>query len=397
MKQTTFIVLGALVILVLIGAWVYVLISGSPKEGGQFFTDLGLGGEEDTGIVIAPEPVAPEEPVVNMDRPRLRQLTTKPVIGFTEVQATTSDPVVVYYAEAGTGHVYTIRLDSGEETRISNTTVDGGEASMASFSPGGDAVAIRSHNDKRSGKLTVGNFDRAAGSLKLIPFETAVSDFTLVSSSSLLYTSRTEAGIVATEHNLTTGTESTVFTVPFYEALIQWGTSSRSIHNVYTKPSYLLEGYLYSFTRGTPARFPVSGFGFSALGSPLYTVYSTTTDFTPRSFSYASETGERTPLSIITLPEKCVFSTKQVGLLWCGYELKKPAFEFPDSWYRGEESFKDSLWLVDLTAGGAAELLVDTFSASGREIDIASMRIGGSETALYFINKNDNTLWMYEL
>lgn len=393
MKQSTFIVLGALVILVLVGAWVYLLFFGTPKDAGQIFTDLGLGGEEDGGVVVPPEPVV-EEPVVNMDRPRLRQLTTRPVVGFTEVQATSTDPIVVYYAEAGTGHIYTIRLDSGEENRISNTTI--AEASEASFSPMGDAVAVRSKNDTRSGSLTVGTFDTSAGNLKTIPFSPQVVDFRLESSSTLLYTSRATNGLTAEAYSLTKGTATDLFTVPFFEARIAWGTSSRATHYVTPKPSYLLEGYLYSVGSGKMSRLPVAGYGLTSFSSGEYTLYTTTRDAEPKSSIYNHATGATSPLSIAIVPEKCTASTKQADLVWCGHELKSAEFGFPDTWYRGENSFKDSLWRIDPTLGGA-ELLIDTFAASGREIDITDLTIGQSETALYFINKNDNTLWMYEL
>lgn len=393
MKQSTFIVLGALVILVLIGAWVYLLFFGTPKDAGQIFTDLGLGGEEDSGVVVPPEPVV-EEPVVNMDRPRLRQLTTKPVIGFTEVQATSTDPVVIYYAEAGTGHVYTIRLDSGEENRISNTTI--AEASEASFSPDGNAVAVRAKNDTRTSSLTVGTFDTSAHNLKTIPFTPQVVDFKLQSSSTLLYTSRESSGLTAKEYDLTKGTASNLFTVPFFEARIAWGTSSRATHYVVPKPSYLLEGYLYRVMGGTMSRLPVAGYGLTSFSAGNFTLYTTTRDAEPKSSIYNHGTGETAPLSIAILPEKCTASAKQTDIVWCAHELKQIEFGFPDTWYRGEDSFKDSLWRIDPVLGGA-ELVVDTFTASGREIDITNLTVGQSETALYFINKNDNTLWMYEL
>lgn len=394
MKQSTFIILGALVILVLIGAWAYLLFSSSPKDPGQIFTDLGLGGEEDTGVVVPPPPVV-EEPVVNMDRPRLRQLTTKPVIGFTEVRATTTDPIVVYYAEAGTGHVYTIRLDSGEEKRISNHTVK--EASYASFSPDGSAVAIRAENDKRSGPLTIGTLDPNGTELKTeLSFTTNVTDFRLISSSTLLYTSRAETGLVATERNLVKGTESTLFTVPFFEATVAWGSSSRATHYVYPKPTYLLEGYLYGATSGKLGRLPIAGFGLTAFATPEHVIYTATREYEPKSTLFDRTTGATSSLSIAVLPEKCTASQVRPGIFWCGHELTRVEFGFPDTWYRGEESYKDSLWLIDTTSGGA-ELLVDTFAASAREIDVMNLTVGGSESALYFINKNDNTLWMYEL
>jgi hypothetical protein len=49
------------------------------------------------------------------------------------------------------------------------------------------------------------------------------------------------------------------------------------------------------------------------------------------------------------------------------------------------------------TFTGEVELVSDFTYASGRNIDIAQIGIDTEGERLYFINKNDNTLWMYTL
>jgi hypothetical protein len=39
----------------------------------------------------------------------------------------------------------------------------------------------------------------------------------------------------------------------------------------------------------------------------------------------------------------------------------------------------------------------DLFAESGRQIDVLKIGIDPLDTYLYFINKNDNTLWIYEI
>ncbi|MEZ4194898.1 MAG: hypothetical protein R3B53_00660 [Candidatus Paceibacterota bacterium] len=166
MKQKTLIIIGVVIVFILLFAWIYLLFFGTPQDPKQVFSDLGFGGEEETGIVIPP-PIEEPLPETPAERPKLRQLTTRPVVGFVEVQATTTDPVTVYYAEAGTGHIYEVDPLSGNEKRISNTTI--AEASYATFSPLGDYVAVRSGHDRRANSITLGTLNKTDGSLDTEP------------------------------------------------------------------------------------------------------------------------------------------------------------------------------------------------------------------------------------
>lgn len=394
MSQKNLILVGLGILIILLGVWVYLMFFAPDHKANDIFTDLGQSGEIDNSLVI--EPVASSsEPVVNMDRPRLRQLTTRPIIGFTEVQATSSDPIAIYYAEAGTGHIYKINLTSGEEIRVSNSTI--GEASVASFSKDGAAVAIRANNNLRANDLNISLVKNEPSEFEKVVLEKKVYDFTLVSSTTLLYTTKEPTGMVVYSRNWQTGTEKVLFTIPFFEANIAWGKTENDPQIVYPKPSYLLEGYLYQFSKGKVERLPAAGFGLTAINTPNYIVYSITKDSKPVSLIYNRKTKEKMEAQYILLPEKCVNDTKEPNYLWCAVQWDKPVnFDFPDNWYRGNISFSDILVKIDLREYGS-EYLVDILKESKREVDVTSMSIGDSETALYFINKNDNTLWMYEL
>lgn len=391
MNNKTLIAAGVIVIILLLAVWVYLMFFGTPKNPDDIFTDLGFGGGTDSGVVtIPPPPEEPEEPVVNVDRPRLRQLTTKPVIGFVEVQATTTDPILVLYTEAGTGHVYEINLTTGEENRISNTTV--AEAAEAAFSPDGRTVAIRAFNHRRAGDLFVNSL--ATGETATIP--NAEFSFTLFSSTTLGYTTRTEEGMRAVRYSIPSQVSSPLFTVPFFETSLTWANTPEATHAVFPKPSYALEGYLYTFTRGQMTRLPASGFGLTAMNTENYLVYTRTSDYTPGSYSYNKATREISSLPIVLIPEKCAPDRRDAAIIWCAHETTPLPYDYPDTWYQGSLQFKDSLWKIDLNFS-SAELLVDTFTETNRYIDVDKMHSGPSGSALYFTNKIDNTLWMYEL
>jgi hypothetical protein len=393
MKTKLLIIIAIALVSLLTAVFLYLLFFGAPKNPNDVFTDLGLAGEEDGGTVVPPTPVVEETPVVNMERPRLRQLTTKPVIGFTEVTSSTS-PYTLYYAEAGTGHIFSINLDSGVEERISNTTI--AEANFASFSPDGRHVVLRSRNERRTSPLTIGTLDLQNKNLVTAEIAKDVSDFKVLNASELIYTLATNTGLENRIFEFETNKDTTLFTVPFYEAVMQWGTSSKSRHYVYPKPTYLLEGYLYSFSGTSMTREPIQGFGLTAINTTYHVPYNTVTNLVRENYVYHKASSTRATAPILMLPEKCTQSSLNLATVWCGYENITLPTAFPDDWYSGKTSFKDSIWQVNLQ-DLSAKSLVNTFTESEREIDIVHMAIGASESALYFINKNDNTLWMYEL
>lgn len=392
MKKQVFIIIGALIVLLLVGVWAYLLFFGTPKSADDVFAELGLSGSEDT-IIPLPE-VAPEEnPTVNLERPKLRQLTTKPVAGFKEVQTATNTLPALYYVEMGTGHIFSIDLQSGEERRLSGTTI--AKASKASISKDGTLVAISSPTNSKSLNLVLGTLSTSTVTdLNLTSFTKSVSDFTIASSGELLFTQTNEASTLGTAYNSKTAKETTVFSIPFRDARVVWGESGNSSHYIYPKASYALEGFLYEAKNNTLTRLPVDGFGFTAKANKDIIVYTTSVDQVPSTFVYNRNTNTKRALNSYTLPEKCLLQATGFAIL-CAQEAVVPPYESPDTWYQGTISFKDTLYIIN-TEEFSAELVTDTFALSNREVDAVELEVGRSERGLYFINKNDNTLWMYE-
>ncbi len=392
MKQQIFIIAGALIVLFLILVWAYLLFFGTPQTADDVFAELGLSGSEDT-TYIPPVIVEEELPAAVEAQRKLRQLTTKPVAGFREISLSTSTPAKVMYVEKGTGHVFTINPSTGEEVRVSGTTV--AEASEAAISVGGDFVAIASNGNTKSKTMVVGEISTTSESLNERLTETVVANFSIGTTDEVLYSTLGSSGLRAQAYDVTTGKIKEVFSLPFHEAVIEWGRGSSDTHFAYPKASYALEGYLYEITGGTLERLPLSGFGFSAQVNEDIIVYNTIENQTPTTHIYDRNSGVKQALNAPILLEKCFLPV--TGLIFvCGFEAVKMPYEFPDFWYRGDVSFKDSLLAIS-AKDFVSEELINTFNESGREIDITELKAGTSGTALYFTNKNDNTLWMYEI
>lgn len=389
MKRPLFILIGAVIIFLLMAVWVYVLFFTSTKEDPDAFANLDLGNTTDPTYVA--ENIPEEQPVVNVNSPQpLRQLTTKPTIGYQEVQPTASSSPVVFYIESGTGHIFSIDLTSGEEQRISATTIPASR--VGAITPDGQFVMIQSGSG--AGKKTfIGTVSTTSESLSVTPLNEYIVDFTATDDNTFLFAVQTNNSVVGKEYLPQENTSKTLFTTPFREAAVQWGETSKDTHYVYPKASSQLEGFLYEVLDGTLNRLPVDGFGLTAVGDGTGILYSKQFEGNYESFLYSEEQGANAA-ALNILPDKCTPLSRESGFLCGGAFTDFDSFT-PDSWYQGVTSHQDSLWKIDASFG-SAEFLSDMTKVSGRQIDVTNMQINRPDSRLYFTNKLDSTLWLFE-
>jgi hypothetical protein len=392
MKRQTLIliVVATLLILLVIGFWLYSLLTGQPGQTDRF-TDFPWGSGE---VSEFPNPVpeeVPEENLINITGNPLRQLTFRPVIGYQEISK--DDVRFIRYVEAGTGHIYDINLVSGQEDRISNITVP--NAHEAIINPSGENVIIRSGFLSTSDIIIVELNAAEPTSRRL---ENTMNSFAFDLDNRLIYTTRTNTGLEARRYNLTTNGNELLFSIPFLSATIQWTTAPGRPHLIYTKPASELTGYAYEVNGvGTLVRLPFIGQGLTAIHSGAFIAYSTLSGMSYQSFMYNRQTGEIASAPIITLPEKCTLASDSTEILFCGHQITTYDSRFPDEWYKGVRQFADSLWLVDMNRQSAIQL-INPGAAVGRELDMTTLThtIHENSDMVYFINRTDKTLWVYE-
>lgn len=390
MKNTYLIIGGGSAVVLLLFIWVYLLIYGTPKPVENFFTDFSFGGTTTNEPFEPFIPSIPEGQVDVASTP-LRQLTTKPVIGFKEVQNTSNENTMLY-AEAGTGHVFSINLTTGMELRLSNITI--ANAQSASFSNDGTLVAIRSgYGTQNTIELLTLAGENSATKETLLP---KMVDFTFSSDNKILYTEYNSGGLLGREYSPETGVSRTLFSVPFQNAIVDWSMNANTPHFVYPKPAAQLPGFLYRVANGVLVRENATGNGLTALANDTYYVHTITTTRGPVSNVTNRTTGENKSLPVIVQAEKCVFASNDSDTMYCGYEIVNLTSEFPDNWYKGVISFSDSIWRLNLKRGTASQL-INPMTLTGRELDVINTQVSQENKVLYFINKNDNTLWMYEI
>ena len=66
--------------------------------------------------------------------------------------------------------------------------------------------------------------------------------------------------------------------------------------------------------------------------------------------------------------------------------------DMPDVWYRGEVELTDNIWQIDLMSQ-TATVLSNPLLETGRALDVYKVIVGRAGD-VYFVNKNDQTLWL---
>lgn len=396
MKRPLFIIIGIIIVLVLVAVWVYILFFKGQSTEQNTFTDLNFGDTTDTTYVPTDSTGDndQQETVVDVTGPeRLRQLTTRPVVGYQDVMKDASSTPLVYYVESGTGHIYSIDLVTGQEKRVSGTTIP--SSYQAAITPNGQFVLLQSGYGG-SAEFVVGEISSTSESISVGIIDEAVISFADTTNNTFLYAVKTTNSVIAKEFDPVKGTAKTLFTVPFREAIIEWGRDASDAHYVYPKATNQLEGYGYKATAGVLKRLPADGYGFSLAGNSAGVIYSKQINGVYQSFIYGSEQDVTTPAPITVIPEKCTALLKDTTSLVCGGAIIKYDHTMPDSWYKGTVSFADELWLLD-TANGVGEALVDITNETGRQMDIIDLGVSNDSDRAYFINSQDNILWLFEL
>lgn len=377
---------GITIIVILAGVWAYLLFFGSPESGDGRFSLFGFGDTTDTSVDPSDFFQDEADSLIEISTYEpLRQLTTNPVVGYREVQLSASSSPLVYYVEAGTGHVYTIDVETGSETRISNITVPA--VKEAEISIDGSYAALVSGK----GTLTILQLPSEENSVALSSFNINedVFSFSFTDNTELLYAVKTNTGVTVKVFDLINKQATkTLFTTPFTDLVISWGKTAAGTHYYYPKPSSDLLGYLYEVMEGVTTRTSVSGFGLRAVHSGESVLFTTTDDDNLLSI-YNKLSGEIIPLYLGSIPEKCSGDWTGTSFM-CGLYDADNKFRIED-WYTGDMNLTGNL--REINASAVEILPVIDMADTGRILDVSKPSWNGE--TLLFTNKNDKSLWFY--
>lgn len=383
MKKNTIIIGGILIALLIVAMWAYLFIYGTPKSASEIFARFGMQNSSSTqSETHTDSTVDVSKNNVDTTPQRLKQLTTRPVAGAAFASSS------ILYVEQGTGHIYSINLTSGVETLLGGTTIP--RASRAYFSQNGTFVAITALTTKGletfvSTVPTNSNDTTKDGGITLPVGATEIQFGT--ATGTIQYLVKDANGSKGFVYSLLKKTNTLLFSIPLRDVHVLWGSPLY----VYTTPSVTQIGHVYKIEKNELTYVAEGGTGLVAFRYP-YGVITSTITAQKRSVVAYSTTGVTTEQSLLFIPEKCTSSTSAT---YCATPIHMDTGVFPDDWYKGVISYNDILWSMNIK-DGSAKFLIDFLQESGREIDVDGIGTDTTGAYVYLINKNDNTLWLFD-
>lgn len=386
MRKTVLISVGIIIILLVISIWVYLLLFGTPKDTGEVFADLGL--PDNNPLPSEPLTIAEPESTVSseLDDQSLRQLTTRPVAGFTSVIS--SSTRIARFVERGTGHIYEINLDTREESRLGGITIPA--TIQAVFSPDNSTVAIITQTGYTQ-EVLVGPVESPATQADFTLLPTGAEQINFKSNQILNYALAHSVGLDIYEFSLASGESVRIESLPFRDVKLFWDLDTITFASRFARQ---LQGGLYMVTASGIQPKGSVAYGLLAEVVPSAVITSKIIDG-----RYQSEItfADMDPISfsITYIPEKCSAKYASHATLWCFSSLNNSP-EFVESWYQGTTISTDNLWLIN-SAENEALLVSNLAEESGRVIDAIHPQVVASGLQILFINRIDNTLWLYDL
>lgn len=384
MKKSFIITVGIVLLLLVLGAWMYLLFFGTPETSDDVFANLGFGNTSDTSIPTPTEPTMGETAPFIDTKDALRQLTTRPVAGFGFVGTSSN---IVRYAERGTGHVYEIEIDTGTEKRISGTTIP--QVVEAVFSKSGNSVAFVSESDTER-RVYVGEIQLEASSIDFLTLPPNAFEPHFENDTTVHYALPTNIGTDGYSIDIRNTNSVRIFSIPLREIHVIWGDYTY----VYNKPSQYSPGALY---RIGSSLTPITPQSFAYVGGVSGTHYFGSESVNGKIKSYAlnQNTEAKTSLTLTYIPEKCAVVERSPDTMWCTSPVGEMGAPFLEDWYKGVTYSEDSLWTIDLTTGESL-LHIMFLAESGRIIDVDTILASYDGYRPLFRNKLDGTLWLYD-
>lgn len=334
---------------------------------------------------------------------RLVKISSGPVVPgeiVSDKKATASSSVeaTINYIDRQSGNIYSYLVGAKTNTRISNRTIPGiqsalwfpnASSTLVRYLSGADFSTINSYVLPTSGSLPA----QAGGGFFLSQnlADVAVSDVGILSLSSGVN------GSVASLARADGSRATQVFTTPLSSLRISFAGKSQYL--AFTKPSARLSGTAFLVdSAGHFSRVAGPANGLVALASPSgkWLLVSSVAGGTMRMQLVNTLTNETLALPVATIADKCVWTADDLSI-YCGIPVgPSPSFNYPDDWYQGAVSFSDRIWKIQVS-GRYAQFVLDFSKESGTTLDAEALAVDPLNTVLTFVNKNDGSLWSYQL
>lgn len=314
------------------------------------------------------------------------------VVVTKKATASSSPDTLISFIARESGNVYTYSPITKTLTRTSNKTIPGIQS--ASWLPDGSTAFVRYlSGDDFS---TINTYALPANGSGGFFLPQNLSDIS-VSSTSILALASGVNGSTATLERTDGSHAVTVFSTPL--SMVRASFAGKSQYAFFTKPSVTLQGDAFLVdAAGHITRIAGPRNGLVALTSPLgkWVLVSYTLAGAMQMELVNAATGEVLSLPIATIADKCVWTPDDLSI-YCGVpQNPPPGVAYPDDWYQGAVQFSDRIWKIQVV-GRYAQLVLDFPKEAKASLDAEALAIDSISSVLTFVNKNDFSLWSYQL
>ncbi len=413
MKKTYLILILLLLIIIAGGAWYFFF--QTPEDPIVSLDENGLpfGSGEDINIPTTQnqnESGSGQNGEAGFDQfssptKNIFRLANTPIAGSVIFERGTD--VVVRYAERATGHIYEVVLpistssQSFTKTRLTNNTLP--KTYEAYFRNDGTGALFRSLRDESDEieNLAIALTPPKQGTttdfytVSATPIRGRIGSVALDTSNTLIYSLTDTARIVSS--TLTGANTKTLLESKFTNWRL---AASGNIVLIYPKAESSSDGVVYRLntSSGSLSKLlgPLNGLVAIPNSSGSRVLYSYSDGNTTHLVARNIEKDVNAEISSATLAEKCIWSTVEIEVVYCGSPNSGLVPKNLDSWYRGETLFSDRIWRFETTSN-IAQLLAEPKQELSTDIDLINPKLSPKEKYLIFTNKRDLSLWALRL
>ena len=357
--------------------------------------------------------------------PILRLLSATPVGGYGA--STTASTTVVRWVDRGRGNIYEARGDRLDITTISNTLLprvyeswwnknDTSFVGQYLSDKGDEITTVIANIQKRVAPTpaktgtstsvmteTIQN-QQVTGTIYELKGKVVSGNIIAVASSPkrdrILVINNDNGRAIGYVSNFDGSKQTQLFDLPFTQLVAEWPEENTIA--ITTKAGANYSGYLYFVNVKTGVLTQIlgnmPGLATKVSKDAIRVLYSSATKDTnmTKTIIYEINTGKSTEMIFRTFADKCVWSSKFKEEVYCALPSKITTGIYPDDWYLGKVSFIDDIWLLNSTTG-QIHRVSKLLSQANQLIDVFNIELDTNGDFLYFMNKNNLSLWSLDL
>lgn len=427
-------IIPILVILIIVGVAAYILYNRSTStttnQPGDVvdntFTPFGNIPAHSTTTIVSQGTTTPEySGNVYTPRSNLRLLSGTPVSGYGA--STTASTTIVRWVDRGRGNIYEARYNNENVFTISNTLVQKLYNSLwnkdltAFIAPtitsgASEAttmyVTLKARLTSTISTTTTSTTTTATTStpgtsfIAQTPYELRGSNLPAHIISYAISPKRDKVFFLVNESGYGVGytaafdgkSVTKIFSTPITQLNVEWPEENTIA--LTTKGSALYGGFLYFVNPKTGAWKkiigPILGLSTRVSHDAKYVLASSAESDSVSTAIYNISTQKYTSAVIRTLADKCVWGNFNISTIYCATPGEPVPGLYPDDWYRGIISTADKIWQLSASSG-EIHLVSSIVDQSDRVIDAFNLGLDPKDEYLFFMNKNDLSLWSLDL